>query len=485
MDWKIIAIGAYVIILLLVCLRIVFETQSTNKTLAYLLFAFFIPVIGILFYVTFGINYWRIKRYSKKATEDKKILDQLKKTIVQYNDVTIDPSKDPAGENGELAAMLITDLGSPLTTNNKIELLINGEQKFPVLRKAIEEAKHHIHIEYYIYEYDETGTALVELLIKKAEQGVQVRFIYDDFGSPSIKKKTEERMRKAGIEVHPFHKVRFYILANRINYRNHRKIVVIDGHTAFVGGINVSDKYVNKPDHEATKKLFWRDTHIRIDGPAVYYLQYLFISDWNFSCDTPLQPDKSFFKPINPAGRGSYVQVAAGGPDSRLPSVLYSILQAIYLAKEEVLITTPYFIPGDSIIDALCVAALSGLSVKLLVPGICDSKLVNAASKSNYNKLLEAGVDIYMYQKGFVHAKTMVTDGKLSVVGTANMDYRSFELNFEVNAIIYDQVFAQQMRQVFFEDLEESEKIDKDLWFARSAYRQLPEKIARLFSPVL
>ena len=149
------------------------------------------------------------------------------------------------------------------------------------------------------------------------------------------------------------------------------------------------------------------------------------------------------------------------------------------------LITTPYFIPGDSIIDALCVASLSGLSVKLLVPGVCDSKLVNAASKSNYNKLLEAGVEIYLYQKGFVHAKTMVTDSTLSVVGTANMDYRSFELNFEVNAIIYDQAFAKQMRKVFFEDLEQSQKIDKELWFARPGYRQLPEKIARLFSPVL
>lgn len=484
MDWRIIAIAAYIVILILVCLRIVFETQSTNKTLAYLLFAFFIPVIGILFYITFGINYWRIKRYSKKGAEDEKILARLK-TISQFNEVTIDPEKDSTEENGELAAMLIKDLGSPLTSNNKVELLINGENKFPVLMKAIEEAKHHVHIEYYIYEYDDTGTALVELLIRKAEQGVQVRFIYDDFGSPSIKKKTEERMRKAGVEVHPFHKVRFYILANRINYRNHRKIVVIDGHTAFVGGINVSDKYVNKNDHLATKKLFWRDTHIRIDGPAVYYLQYLFISDWNFCCTSPLNPDESYFHSMKPAGEGSYVQIAASGPDSTLPSVLYSILQAIYLAKEEVLITTPYFIPGDSIIDALCVAALSGLNVKLLVPGVCDSKLVNAASKSNYNKLLQAGVEIYMYQKGFVHAKTMVTDSRLSVVGTANMDYRSFELNFEVNAIIYDEEFAKQMRKVFFEDLEQSEKIDKELWFARPGYRQLPEKIARLFSPVL
>lgn len=485
MNWSLLAFAAYLVVLILVCLRIVFETQSTNKTLAYLLFAIFIPVIGMIFYVTFGINYWRIKRYSKKSEADQKMLDQLKDSITEYNAVTIDPKKDPGSEHAELAAMLIKDLGSPLTKGNRVELLINGENKFPELMRAIEEAQHHVHVEYYIFEYDETGTALVELLIKKAKEGVQVRLIYDDFGSPSIKRKTEERMREAGVEIHPFHKVRFYILANRINYRNHRKIVVVDGRTAFVGGINVSDKYVNKKDSAAKKKLFWRDTHVRIDGPAIYYLQYLFISDWNFCCTQPLRPDKAFFNAGNGKADGSFVQVAASGPDSKLPSVLYSILQAIYLAKKEILITTPYFIPGDSIIDALCVAAISGLDVKLLVPGVCDSKLVNAASKSNYNQLLEAGVEIYLYKKGFVHAKTMTTDGQLSVVGTANMDYRSFELNFEVNAIIYDEKLATQMRAVFFSDLEDAEQIDKQLWFDRAGYRQLPEKVARLFSPVL
>ena len=177
--------------------------------------------------------------------------------------------------------------------------------------------------------------------------------------------------------------------------------------------------------------------------------------------------------------------MAASGPDSFQPSILFSILQAIYLAKEEILITTPYFIPGDSIIEAMRIAALSGISVKLLVPGICDSRIVNAASKSNYNDLLQAGVEIYMYQRGFVHAKTLVADGKLSIVGTANMDHRSFEMNFEVNAIIYDRPFAEQMRQVFFNDLKDSEKIDAERWYKRPAYEQFPEKIARLFSPIM
>ena len=473
----------YILLLLVIWLHILFETHDTTKAMAYLLFTLFIPVIGIGFYLLFGINYWKKKQYNKKINRDEEILRQLKKDNTQYDKVSISTSDESVKQHTELASMLIRDLGSPLTHHNKIKLLVNGEEKFSELLQALREARHHIHIEYYIYEYDDIGTTIIELLIEKAMQGVQVRFIYDDFGSPSIKKKTEERMRKAGAEVHPFHKVRFYLFANRINYRNHRKIVVIDGQTAFTGGINVSDKYINN----GKKNLYWRDTHVRIDGPAVYYLQYLFIADWNFCCPHILMPEALYFPTVSKTthGQDCYVQVTASGPDSVLPSVLYSILQAIYLAKKEILITTPYFIPGESIMDALSIAALSGLSVKLLVPGVSDSKIVNAASKSNYNDLLKAGVEIYLYQKGFVHAKTMVTDGMLTMIGTANMDNRSFLLNFEVNALIYDSEIAIQMRKQFFEDLRHAEKIDKDAWLSRPLYRQLPEKIAKLFSPVL
>ncbi len=481
MNWIYLGLIIYLFVLIIICLRIIFETHSTNKTLAYLLFCTFIPVIGIGFYITFGVNYWRLKKYGKKATSDKKILEQLQENILQYNKVALVANDDAVLQNAELSAMLLKDLGSPLTANNKVKLLINGEQKFPEMLQAIREARHHIHVEYYIYEYDKIGTALIDLLIEKAKGGVKVKMIYDDFGSPSINRKTEKRMQDAGVQIFPFHKIRFYLLANRINYRNHRKIVVIDGRTGFTGGINVSDKYVN----DNSKKLFWRDTHVRMDGPAVYYLQYLFFADWHFCCEDSFAPIAEYFPIIKPSENKSHVQISASGPNSIQPSVLFTLLQAIYLAKEEILITTPYFIPGDSIMDALRIAALSGLKVKLLVPGICDSKIVNAASKSNYKSLLEAGVEIYLYQKGFVHAKTLITDGKLIVVGTANMDHRSFDLNFEVNAIVYDAEVADELRNVFFMDLEDAEKIDKEKWLNRKWYTQLPERIARLSSPVL
>lgn len=481
MHWTWIAIIIYSVILVLVCLRNIYETGSNTKTMAYLLLCIFVPVIGMLFYLAFGVNYWVKKRYSKKMEQNEKMLEQMKKKILQYNQVVVNPEDIAGDDNAELATMLVRSLKSPLTRHNRVKLLLNGEEKFPELLKALNEARQHIHIEYYIYECDEIGTAVIEMLIKKATEGVEVRFIYDDFGSPAIKNKIEKRMREAGIKIYPFYKVHFYLLANRINFRNHRKIVVIDGCTGFVGGINVSDKYINNKKGQ----LYWRDTHLRIDGPGVYYLQYLFFTDWNFCCPGELKPNQLYFSHTPGIKEDTYVQIVSSGPDSQEPSVLFSVMEAINLAKEEILITTPYFIPGESIIDALRIAASSGLAVKLLVPGKCDSKLVNAASKAHYGTLLQSGVEIYLYEKGFVHAKTLVTDGKLAMIGTANMDHRSFEFNFEVNAIMYDEPFAKKMRTVFFNDLKNAKKLNAEHWYKRSFFTQLPEKLARLFSPSL
>ena len=482
MTWHSVIVIIYLFILFAVVARILNDTHSANKAMAYIMLCLFLPILGIIFYLVFGINYWKKKKYSEKAIKNFRMLEFLRKNISQYEKVVMKIDTMTVQENSELASLLIRDLGSPLTGQNKITLLTNGEEKFPNILDTIKSSTHHIHLEYYIYECDETGMKLIEALIEKALEGIKVRFIYDDFGSPGIKSSVEKKMTEAGIEIFAFHKIKYYLLANRFNYRNHRKIIIVDGDIGFVGGINVSDKYVNG---ENTSKLYWRDTHIKIEGPATYYLQYLFIIDWNFCCGNSFEPDRSYFRESSETKGNSYVQIAAGGPDSPLPSILYSLLQVIYLAKEEILITTPYFIPGDSMLDALCVSALSGLKVKLLVPGISDSKIVNAASRSNYNRLLQAGVEIYLYRKGFIHAKTIITDNRLSVIGTANMDVRSFELNFEVNAIVYDKETAGQMRAIFFKDLENAEKINKEEWLHRPWKYQFPEKLARLLSPVL
>jgi len=249
-----------------------------------------------------------------------------------------------------------------------------------------------------------------------------------------------------------------------------------------VGGINVSDRYINGIDKT---QLFWRDTHVRITGPGVYYLQYLFICDWNFcaAAELPILPE--YFCSTKSKSGKAVVQIAASGPDSDSPTIMFSLLETIGMAQDELLITSPYFIPGESILDALCIAALSGVKIKLLVPGKSDSALVNAAARSYYSTILEAGAEIYLYQKGFVHAKTMVADGQLAIIGTANMDHRSFELNFEVNSMIYDARIAQQLRDAFYADIKDAKKIDAKKWEKRTLFKQLPEKLCRLLSPLL
>ena len=474
----------YIITLVMVIIRIVYETQHASKAMAYIFLCIFVPVAGILFYLIFGINYWNKKRYAKKVSENTALLKVLQQNLRRFTGADLNAEPVVLGHYQELGTLLLKDLGSPLTMNNQVTVYLNGEHKFPSVLDEINKAKHHIHLEYYIYECDEIGLAIIEVLIKKATNGVQVRFIYDDFGSPGINNALEKRMREAGILIMPFHKIKYYLLANRFNYRNHRKILIVDGHTAFVGGINVSDKYINKSGGSPAK-LYWRDTHLMIRGTGMYYLQYLFITDWNFCCEDKLHPDEQYFAATPAWSNNCYVQIAAGGPDSLLPTVMYSLMQAVNLAEEEVLITTPYFIPGESMLDSICMAAMSGVKVKLLVPEKGDSRVVSAANRSYYTKLLQAGVEVYQYQKGFVHAKTMVCDGKLSIVGTANMDLRSFELNFEVNAVVYDKEIARQLKTQFMEDLEVSVKINAEEWLKRTWWEQLPEKIARLASPVL
>ncbi|MFL5788109.1 MAG: cardiolipin synthase [Flavisolibacter sp.] len=485
MTWLLLFEITYPVIIALVCLRIIYDTRNTTKTLAYLLFVVFVPVIGILFYFSFGINYRKRKMYSKKITEDDQLAEKLKETTFKSSGEIFKKHKADLQIDRELAYMLAKDSMSSLTEDNDVKLLVNGEQKFPLVLEALENARHHIHIEYYIYEDGEIGRAIEDVLIRKAKEGVEVRFIYDDFGSRSIRRKLKDRLKEAGVKAFPFYRVHIILLANRINYRNHRKIIVIDGCVGFVGGINVSDRYIN--NGKKTNKYFWRDTHLRIEGSGVNYLQYLFICDWNFCANDHLyQSDKYFPPPSSNKSKGNkIVQIAASGPDSDTPTILFSILEAINLGSKEILITTPYFIPVDSIMDALIIASLGGVNVKILVPDKSDSRIVNAAAKSYYGDLLVAGVKIYRYRKGFVHAKTMVIDSKISMVGTANMDIRSFDLNFEVNAIVYDEEIANQLRVIFYKDLEDSEEINGKDWASRSIPVQLVERTARLVSPLL
>ncbi|WP_159024047.1 cardiolipin synthase [Formosa sp. L2A11] len=475
----------YVIIVAIVCLRVIYDTNHITKTLSYLLVVIFIPVFGIIFYFSFGVNYRNSKIYSKKLFSNIQFERKLELQLQHYAKQIIKNRGSLLESNKKLIRLLFNDISSPLTNKNEVDLLINGETKFPEVYKAIEAAKHHIHLEYYVFTEDIVGKKIETLLIQKAKEGVQVKFMYDDYGSSSIRKSMVYRLRAAGIEAYPFYKIKLIYLANRMNYRNHRKIIVIDGRVGFVGGINVSDTYTN--DIKTKPFPFWRDTHLKIHGPAVWYLQYLFLCDWNFCAKCDIEPKDEFFPNLDSFETTSNVavQIAASGPDSKTPTILYSLLQAISLAEEEILITTPYFVPNESIMDALCIAAMSGVKVKLLVPRTSDSKVVNAAASSYYEELMKSGVQIYRYTKGFIHAKTMAVDDEIAIVGSANMDMRSFDLNFEVNAIIYDKDVNKKLKDAFNTDLNDASEINLERWLARSWYHELLEKLARLLSPLL
>lgn len=423
--------------------------------------------------------------YSKKLLDDEERDLGLRKRLYENSVQIINSPGNIHPDTKELAYLLLNDSLSPVSRDNQVKILRNGEEKFPEVLKDMEAAQDYIHLEYYIFEDDEIGRRVENILIKKVREGVTVRMIYDDFGSRSIRRKLVGRLRAAGVQVYPFHKIRFITFANRINYRNHRKIIVIDGRVGFVGGINISDRYINASSRP--NQVYWRDTHLRMEGTGVAYLQYLFLCDWNFSARENLQLNEHFFPAIKrpTSAGGKIVQMASSGPDSANPSILFSVIKAINLAKHEVLITTPYLIPGESLKNALIMSALSGVDVKILVPRKSDSFLVNTAARSYYEELMKSDVKIYRYTRGFIHAKTIVIDREVGMVGTANMDTRSFDLNFEVNAIIYDRETANVLAEDFYTDLNSASETDPVAWMQRPWYKRLVEKVARLVSPLL
>lgn len=475
-------LALYTLVVIIVCVNIVLHTESPSKAQVYLLLVISFPVGGIIIYLSIGLNYRKKELYRKKLEIDELEYPKLKEEVTALSLETLSKNKEKIGEFYQLSSFSKTK--SFTSSNNKATVLINGETKFPDVFESLRRAKHHIHIEYYIYENDTIGNQLAQILIEKAKEGVEVRFIYDDFGSIGIRKNIARQLREAGVEAYPFYKIKLIMLANRMNYRNHRKIIVIDGTIGYIGGINVSDKYINNNDKD---KLFWRDTHLKIEGTSVINLQSTFLTDWNFCANQKIPYSTDYF-PVKPATKhyGNHlVQIVSSGPDSKYPKIKYTLIQAILSAKKEVCITSPYFIPDKSFLDAVNIAALSGIEIKILLPTKSDSLVVNTTSQSNFQELLDVGVKIYTYNKGFIHAKTMVCDQKIAIIGTANLDNRSFDLNFEINAIVYDEQIAKEQRDIFEKDLSFATQIISKEWARRPWYRKLIEKVLHLFSSLM
>lgn len=476
----------YVLFAVAVCLTILMNARSGSKALAYITLIVLVPFLGIIFYLSFGINYRKNKIYTRKILEDERLASIVQQILEQqFREVSLEHKGD-LDYFYPLAKMVQEDARNFFSDSNQIELLINGEQKFERLLEDLENAKEHIHIQYYIYENDLIGNKIADILIRKHREGVAVRFIYDDFGASSIRKTIVKRLRAAGVPTYPFYKIKLIFLANRLNYRNHRKIVIIDRLIGYVGGINVADKYINN----GNKQHYWRDTHLRIEGMSTLSLQMVFLSDWQFCTDESIENIGDYFPrklsdEDHPAACDKVVQIISSGPDSNYPSILFAINRAILLSKKKVWLTTPYFIPEETLTDALIMASLSGIEVKLLVPMASDSAFVNTCATSHYEEMLEAGVQIYRYKKGFIHAKTMVCDNKIAFVGTANLDQRSFDLNFEVNAIVYNREVAQELSTAFLNDLKDAEEILYEDWVQRPKWKRLLERVLYLFSPLM
>ena len=479
-SWQIALLVVVYSVNLLTLVFIIFDTRNASKALGYMLLVITVPVIGPLIYFLVGINYRQRRLYNRKLrTTSRDAREAYKQLLEQSTAVIAQPPAAMAGQT-DMAALLLNE-SQALLTQNRAELILNGENKFARLLPALEGALHHIHLEYYIFEDDEIGKALAALLMAKARAGVHVRMIYDAFGSKALSRAFLRRLRDAGVEVVPFSKIHFPFAASRLNYRNHRKVVIVDGRLGWTGGINVSDRYIN-----GSNPVYWRDTHLELEGPAVYSLQRHFLADWNFCAGQHILPDERLFPALAPDLRyGDWVQIMASGPDYANPTIMLSIFTAIVNARSRVFITTPYFIPNNSINDALKKAALSGKDVRLLVPRKADSNLVTAASRSYFGELLECGVKIYEYTRGFVHAKTLLADDRLAIISTANIDFRSFEYNFEIGAVVYGPDMNGRLAAAFFSDLGDARQLSLAHWRERSRRQMLRERFARLFSPLL
>jgi len=469
-----------VLIYIAIIITILIENRHPSKTIAWILVIVFLPVAGILIYYVFGQQYKKEQRLRRQDKEKHIRLMRVWDRLTPIVEENLAHLRREIGPLSQVYQFLNNQRVAPPLLHNEVKLLINGESKFPELLAAIEAAEHHIHLEYYIFELDEIGSRILMLLEKKAAQGVFVRLIADAFGSPGLKRLQRQFLEK-GIQYIAFMPVKFSSLANS-NYRNHRKIAIIDGRTAFVGGINISDRYLNN----GKSSVFWRDTAVRIEGEAVNALQTQFWMSWHQAGGESFSlRDGYFFSPPTDVVRRAGVSFAFSDPGSPAPFNMEAMLIGIAAARHTIRICTPYFIPSDEFSTALQVAAASGVTVELMLPARSDSYIVQHASFSFIKPLLQRGVSVYLYQKGFLHAKTICIDGKLAYIGTVNLDTRSFYINFEVSAVIADPTLCAQLDAQFRRDCDDSLSVDLAGWMSRPRWQRGLDSVCRLLTPLL
>jgi len=449
---------------------IVLDNRNPVKTLAWILVLIFLPIVGLVFYFFFGRDSRRVRIIGKKSYDR-----LLRKPMAEY--LAQDACSLPANYNRLISLFRNINQSFPFD-GNRVEVYTEGLSMLHALLRELEKATRHIHIEFYIFEDDAVGRLVRDVLMEKARAGVEVRVLYDDVGCWHVPNRFFEEMREAGVEVHSFLKVRFPLFTSKVNYRNHRKIVVIDGHIGFVGGMNLAERYMRGFSWGN-----WRDTHLLLEGKAVHGLQTVFLLDWYF-VDRTLITSAAYFSKIENCGT-SLVQIVTSEPVGPWKDIMQGIVAAIAGARRYFYIQTPYFLPTEAVLEAMQTAALAGVDVRLMLPMRADSRLTHLGSCSYLADVLHAGVKVYLYKKGFLHSKLMVSDDELSTVGSTNVDFRSFEHNFEVNAFIYDAGTARRMRDIFLQDQRDCVQVFLKNWEKRPWHRKAGESVVRLMAPLL
>lgn len=463
---------AYIVIVAATIIAVLLDNKQPAKTIAWLMVLIFIPVIGWLLYVFFGQNIRKQRLISQRS------IDQLTKRSMMEYDVQEDLRLP---EKVEPLVKLFVNLNVALPfKDNQTQVLSDGYAFTYALLQAFAKAKSHIHLETYIIEDDPLGNLIADALIAKAREGVEVRLIYDDVGCWKVKKRFFERMRDEGIDIHAFMPVRFPAFTSKVNYRNHRKLCVVDGKTGFIGGMNIALRYV-KGDGRQT----WHDIHLRIEGGGVCAIQRAFLMDWYF-VDCTLLSQRRFYPPVAENLKSDCVmQVVTSSPIEPWPEIMQGYARMISQAQKYVYIETPYFLPTEIILFALQTAAHAGIDVRLIVPRHSDAKLAEWASRSYLLEAMDAGVKVYLYGAGFNHSKMMVSDDFVATVGSTNVDFRSFENNFEANAFFYDEDMALRLKCAFLSDLQGCEPLTPNQLLNRPITRRIFEGVVRLLSPLL
>ncbi len=474
-------VAAIAVVNLLIVIAVIFlERKNPESTLAWVLVLTFLPVVGLVLYMIFSQNIARKQIFRLNPDEKKFVSSSLKKQMDAISSGTYEFVNKEADEWKDMIRLNQRYDSAYFTQNNSVELFTDGREKFESLIKDIKAAKKSINIEYYIIKWDKVGLRLLKALEEKAKEGVEVRLLMDALGCRQLTNSRIQPLIDAGAKCAYFFRPRMKIFLMKLNYRNHRKLVVIDNNIGYIGGFNIAREYLSFKE----KFGYWRDTHVRIKGGAVRDINARFILDWRFASKENLDFSSIFHEELDTTGT-SGIQIVTSGPDSEKQEVKRAYMKMIVSAKKSIYLQTPYFVPDASIIESLKVAALSGIDVRVMIPCMPDHIFVYWATYSYVGELIRSGVKVYIYDNGFLHSKTLVVDGQVASVGSANFDKRSFSLNFEANAIIYDRNIACEMEAAFEKDIILCHQLTQELYNQRSFVIKFKESISRLLTNIL